>query len=320
MISLVWRTDVHFASDSPASRLDDWQATVTDKLVQVGMLAKKVGAAAVLDGGDFFHIKAPTRTPHALVAAVGSIHADYPCPVYANVGNHDLSHDNMSTLAKQPLGSVFAHGTFKRLDDVTFTDSEGFKVRVIGFPFKRLWSIGDFDLERGDEDFLVVCLHLLASPSGKDMFPGEPVLAYRDIPLVLPKADVVCIGHWHQDQGITQIDGGPLVVNTGSLTRGALTEDEMARKPKAVVLKFVQGALPTATAVEIKVEAAEVVFDVKGRDTKRVEEKHMEDFVRRLQEQAEDLAEVDLPEQINHLGQFAQKVRDRALSYLARHQ
>ena len=67
MIKLLWRTDVHLSDRAPVSRTDDWAETVFGKLDQVRRVAEKVGASAILDGGDFFHIKSPGRNSHALV-------------------------------------------------------------------------------------------------------------------------------------------------------------------------------------------------------------------------------------------------------------
>ena len=117
MITLVWRTDVHLSDVSPSSRKDDWASTVLGKLRQVGMVADRVRAAAVLDGGDFFHVKSPSRNTHDLVRRVADLHATYPCPVYANVGNHDCVYGDYEYLDQQPLGVLFSTGVFRRCYD-----------------------------------------------------------------------------------------------------------------------------------------------------------------------------------------------------------
>ena len=103
MIKLLWRTDVHLSDRAPVSRTDDWAETVFGKLDQVRRVAEKVGASAILDGGDFFHIKSPGRNSHALVHRTAQHHADYPCPVYCTPGNHDCVYGDYSFLPQQPL-------------------------------------------------------------------------------------------------------------------------------------------------------------------------------------------------------------------------
>lgn len=183
MITLVWRTDVHLADKAPQSRTDDWASTVLGKLRQVGEIAREVKAQAVLDGGDFFHIKTPSRTTHELIQRVAAVHAEYPCPVYAlRNGNHDVKFGDGSYLAEAPLGVLFQTGVFRMLDDHVFTQGD-YQVRVVGVPYhgttydmNRLTTI-----TKGDEDCLVVAAHLLASQAGGEMFGGEDIVRYADL-------------------------------------------------------------------------------------------------------------------------------------------
>lgn len=197
MIHLIWRTDVHLSDHTPRSRQDDWTEVVLGKLRQVGEIATRVGASAVLDGGDFFDIKSPTRNSHALVRKVLEVHRAYSCPVYANVGNHDCVYGDYSFLPQQPLGVLFESGAFRRCYDeyeARFEEnpewvadpmetSPGLSVRVVGVPYHGT----SYDMERfrrikkGDEDYLVVIAHVLASPTGGTLFDAEDVVKYADI-------------------------------------------------------------------------------------------------------------------------------------------
>ena len=181
-VTLVWRTDVHLSDHTPRSRTDNWTDTVLRKLAAVGDIARKAGANAVIDGGDFFDIKAPGRNSHALIRRAIEVHRDYPCPVYANVGNHDCVYGDYSYLPQQPLGVLYEAGTFRRLYDeheAVFT-LPGIKVRVVGVPYHG--TKYDMDrlarITRGDEDHLVVVGHLLASPTQSTMFDAEDVIRY----------------------------------------------------------------------------------------------------------------------------------------------
>ena len=184
-VRLVWRTDVHMADRGPESRTDNWPTTVLDKLGQVRTVAEKVGAAAILDGGDFFHVKSPSRNSHALVQMTAEHHADYPCPVYCTPGNHDCTYGDYSFLPQQPLGVLYSTGVFKRLydqHDAVF-EQDGVKVRVVGVPYHGT----KYDLDRfraikkGDEQHLVCVAHVLASEKGGTMFEGEDIVRYSDL-------------------------------------------------------------------------------------------------------------------------------------------
>jgi DNA repair protein SbcD/Mre11 len=268
-ITLVWRTDVHLSDRTPRSRKDNWTDTVIDKLRQVGEIAREVNADAVLDGGDFFDVKSPQRNSHSLVRQAAEAHKDYPCPVYANVGNHDCVYGDYSFLPQQPLGVLFATGVFKpcfNYDQQWFVDIHtASTVRIVGVPYHGT----KYDLDRianirkGHEDFLVVMCHMLASPQGGSMFEGEDIIRYSD--LIGHDANVFCFGHWHKDQGITEIAPGQHVVNVGSLTRGSLSQDDMDRHPSAVIMRFDKNNGVTFEKRPLTIQPALEVFDVEAR-------------------------------------------------------
>ena len=196
MIKLVWRTDVHLSDKAPASRKDDWTETVFNKLVQTKIVAEKLGAQGVLDGGDFFHVKSPGRNSHSLIRRVAELHKSFPCPVYCTPGNHDCVYGDYTYLHQQPLGVLYAAGVFKPLYDeheAVFIDpASGVKVRVVGVPYHgtQYEMSRFFNITKGDEDYLVVVAHVLASVKGGTMFEGEDIISYHDL-MGVP-ADAFC--------------------------------------------------------------------------------------------------------------------------------
>ena len=336
MIRLVWRTDVHLSDTAPASRKDDWADTVLGKLRQVAMVADKLKAAAVLDGGDFFHVKSPGRNTHDLVRRVADVHKAYPCPVYANVGNHDVVYGDYSYLDQQPLGVLFSTGVFQRCYDeheVTFTaydpkdvdshgivniDAKPLKVRVVGIPYHGT----TYDMERfrsikkGEEDFLVCMAHVLASEKGGSMFEGEDIVKYTDLDGLAP--DVWLFGHWHKDQGVTELPGGAKIVNIGSLTRGALSQDEVTRKPSCAVLEFEAGKPAGVRVVRLKVGLAEDVFDVEGRVRQESRASTMDAFVESIREKLLSEQGKSIEDVVRAMDKVPDKVREKVLLCLER--
>lgn len=318
MIQLVWRTDVHLSDKAPSSRTDNWADTVFDKLDQVRRVAKKVGAAAILDGGDFFHIKSPGRNSHSLVHRTAEHHASYPCPVYCTPGNHDSIYGDYSFLPQQPLGVLYASGVFRRLYDEheAVFEKDGVKVRVVGVPYHGTsYDMERFhSLEKGDEDFLVCVAHVLASRKGGSMFEGEDIVKYADLADTAP--DMFLFGHWHKDQGITNI-GDKTFVNLGSLTRGALSQDEMQRRPACALLSFKPGSMK-AKAVRLRVRPPEEVFDVEGRERQVQRQVEMDSFVSAIRDSLQSEEGETLVDVVHSLADVPQEVRERALSYLER--
>ena len=290
-ITLVWRTDIHLSDHTPRSRTDNWTETVLKKIARVGEIAKDVGARAVIDGGDFFDIKAPGRNSHALVLRAIMAHADYP-PVYANVGNHDCVYGDYSYLPQQPLGVLFAAKVFNRLYDEheavftipgpTRTSPPALKVRVVGVPYHGV----KYDLTRlanivrGDEDYLVVAGHLLASPTQATMFDAEDVLRYDTLDNY-PGVNVWCFGHWHKDQGIMKTPGGATVLNIGSMTRGALSQDSLDRVPSVAVMRFDLDGF-TVEKITVPHAPAGEVFDLFRKDKEDIQQTLIEEFVEHL--------------------------------------
>ena len=282
--TLVWRTDVHLSDRTPRSRKDDWTETVLEKLRQVGQIAREVDACAVLDGGDFFDVKSPQRNSHALVRATAEVHKAYPCPVYANVGNHDCVYGDIEFLPQQPLGVLFATGIFQRLynEHEAVFEQDGVKVRVVGIPYHGTkYDLSRFaNLKKGDEDHLVVIGHQLASPAGGAMFEGEDIIKYADL-MGLP-ASTFAFGHWHKDQGVTEIAPGQHIVNVGSLTRGSLHLDDLDRKPCCVVMKFTKQTVEYEVR-PLQIQAPEVIFDLETRNRVTTRAAQMSTFVASLQ-------------------------------------
>ncbi len=326
MIRLLWRSDLHLADSAPESRTDDWAATLMGKLRQIGEIARDHNVDVVLDGGDFFHVKTPSRNSHQLIREVAEIHAAYPCPVIGNIGNHDVKYGDRNNLPEAPLGVLFETGVFKRCYDEhehvyskAFTvpfqeDRITFKVRVVGIPYHGTkYDMNRFTtLVKGDEDYLVVMVHCLASQGGGTMFEREDIIKYADLANLDP--DVWFFGHWHKNQGVTQIAPGKHVVNVGSLTRGSLTEDEMARVPVVVLVGFDEKGIHIEE-IPLKVLPAGQVFDLTERTRQEARKMTVEGFVDSLQAAFKHNDQEDLTETLARMD-LLDEVKERALSYL----
>lgn len=320
MIKVLWRTDVHLADRTPRRRTGDWSSDVLSKLKWIGDVASREGVDLVLDGGDFFDVKSPTRNSHNLVRQACEVHSDYPCPVYALVGNHDVKYGNIEYLPEQPLGVLFSSGVFKRFgdeDEVFLTDSDGISLRIVGVPYHGT----EYDLERlraikkGPEDYLFVACHLLArAGEGGSMFEAEDIIGY-DFLDTLTDVDCWFFGHWHKDQGIKRLSNGGLVVNVGSLTRGSLHLDDLDRSPCVVEvcvgaggLSYVRHDVPVRPASEaFKIEEA-----VREKDTKE----RMEQIVDKMKQVATTgWSELTLRERVMSI-KASNGAKERALAYL----
>jgi exonuclease SbcD len=322
MIRLLWRTDVHCSDLTPSSRTDDWAETVLGKLTEVGEIAKKHKVDAVIDGGDFWNDKTPIRTSHRLVGRIARVHSGYPCPTYANIGNHDLRLAQLDNLGESPLESLFASGVFGRLYDEheLVIEKEGVKVRVVGVPYHGpRYDLERFrQIKRGDEDWLVCIAHVLASPQGGEMFKNEDILAYPSLPELMPDVDVFAFGHWHKNQGISEIDGGKWVVNVGSLTRGSLTQDNTEREPGVVVMGFWprDRKLPPALEfIKITTRPAAEIFDMEKRVREEARAMTVDAFVESVKRELQSSSTKPFADLVGSM-EMPERVKERALGYI----
>jgi exonuclease SbcD len=320
MIRLVWRTDVHLCDQNPQSRTDNWSETILEKLEQVGEIAREVKALAVLDGGDFFDKKSPPKTSHWLNTRIHRVHDKYPCPVYANIGNHDCKYgDYKQFLEESPLETLFASGRFVRCYDkheALFLDESGLSVRVVGIPYHGAeYDLERFKIKKGQEDFLVVMAHVLASAQGGTMFRGENIIRYSDLLNLAPGVDIWAFGHWHKDQGIEKIESSH-IINVGSLSRGSLAQDDIERVPACAILSFDVSQIQIEKR-SLRVAPALEVFDIDSRAREESRAITMDSFVDSIRTTLESVkAGLTLSEKITAMDNIPDKVRERALFYI----
>lgn len=314
-VNFIFRTDVHAADQSPSSWKGDYPAEIWESLRQIGVLAQKHKCSAVLDGGDFFHVKSPTRNSHALVAKAVVTQQAYPCPTYCVIGNHDIKHNNLDTVSEQPLGVLLESGVFKLLTDQTF-ESDGVKVRVVGVHYSMLRPLEDLlAIQKKSDEYLVCVVHALASekpPAKAEGFFGESVFKYSDL-VTKRGPDVWCFGHWHQDQGIVEVDG-KIFVNLGAVSRGSLNRENIGRTPKVALLSFTNDIVDVKP-LPLKVAPSSEVFDLERKQRQDQETNTIDTFVQVMQDGLKTSGATDMDTAIKSIG-FSDDVANRALQYL----
>lgn len=315
-LSFLFRTDIHLSDRSPVSWKGDYTEEIWSDLQQIGELAKKHRVDAVIDGGDYFHVKAPTRNSHYLNEKTARIHKEYPCPVFCVEGNHDLAYNNLESLSRQPLGVLYASGVFHRLREEVFGDRD-LRVRIVGVPYNPNLTLGELlSIQKKEGDtHLIAVVHALASkdpPSAVGDFWNEPVFSYGS--LVSSNGPTCwCFGHWHKDQGI-ELVGGKYFVNQGSVSRGSLVRDNLDRVPKVALLEF-EGDQINITSIPLSVAPASEVFDLDRKATQEKERHDIDQFVLRLVSDGIVDPDASIEDNVRKLD-FADDVRTEAIRYL----
>ena len=285
-LSIVHFTDIHIQDHNPPSRLGSYRQDIMDKIRRVGDIGESYGVTAFTCGGDWFHDKAPTKTSYSLVHELGSMLKTFCAPVLTVLGNHDIRFDRADTVTEQPIGSLLNGGMLRMQDGVVLREA-GVSVRMAGFDFKEEPILDSISLgaeQKEEADFHVLSLHVYASLRGGTLYGKTRLFSYKE--LLGLGYDVVLLGHYHADQGVTVLtreDGSSChFVNIGSLSRGEYGDEVLTRVPKCCVVSFSKEEGIVCTEVAVGARPAHEVFDVQEKQEIKRKEAEAAKFVEQL--------------------------------------
>jgi DNA repair exonuclease SbcCD nuclease subunit len=274
--------DPHLDVKAPSSRrLDDYQEACFAKLDQVLKVVQAEPIRAVVCTGDWFHKKAPTAVPYALVRRLlvwMDKLDDAGAALLSVAGNHDVQYNDTSqaTLEKQPYGILMAHPNFNQLSlydplvfpasstspRVIFTGCNYQKpVLVDGVPQEPMEQFASVLLKDRPEDVHVHVVHAAVVPKAPIWAP----YTLADAALAHTHADILHCGHIHDDLGghgaLNRLGNPAFFLNHGSMTRGSLTEENAARIPKMLLVE-VDGHRPRFEEIPFQCAPAEAIYDL----------------------------------------------------------
>lgn len=250
--------DTHLCSTPPSLRTDSYPDDVLDKLRFAVEYANSIGADALVQAGDLFHLKAPTRTSHKLAQLTIDVFSEADMPVLVVPGNHDMSHDRLESLPSQPLGTVC------KAPGIDLLMGPHPTLPIFGLPYLHDWATLLplwMDQYRNWRDTNHV-LHPLMVTHAPIFPPGETVI-YEYIDgaewaTLMGKGDVH-YGHIHDSHGAYSPIPGVVLCNNGALSRGSLHESSLKRKPAITVWDSENLDAPF-TRVEVPHKPVEAVF------------------------------------------------------------
>lgn len=317
-VRLITSSDEHLADLPPGFRKDDYRASILRKLEWQGEFARKAGAGAVLRGGDFFHVKAANKTTYATTTAAADIHRRYSCPTYAIAGNHDMSYNDPASVPRQPIGLMFKSGVFRPMNDVVLEDG-GTKVRVVGVDYTTdldVDGLHDAVRKRPDDGYVVAFVHALAAMAPEEKiqsFFHERVFDYRDL-VFEGCPDVYVFGHYHKDQGVVD-HLGVKFVNLGAISRGALTFENLERKPKVSLIRANSQGIFVEEHI-VPHEDAASIFDLDRKKQMEKERQSLDEFILQFQANASMAGADGLEARKAALAQFPEDLRNMVLETL----
>lgn len=310
-IRFLTSSDEHISDISPGFRKDSYRDAILKKLEWQGDMAKKFGATAVLRGGDLYHVKAQNKNSYSTTTAVAKIHREYHCPTYAMAGNHDMSNNDPESIPRQPLGLLLKSDVLRPMKDEIFTNGT-LKCRVIGVEYTTdLDTDGLQDLirKRPGDGYTVAFIHALAAMAPEERiqsFFHERVFDYRDL-VFEGCPDVLIFAHYHRDSGIVEHNGIKFV-NLGAISRGALTFENLDRKPKVGLVKINSQGISVEEHI-VPHEDASKIFDLQLKKTIDNRRRDLNEFIAQLQQNAELSSDSTMESRKKELDKFPEDVR-----------
>lgn len=291
--------DPHLDIYAPSSRrLDDYLATCLAKLTHIRDLCDQHDVDLLVCTGDWFHKKNPQAVPHRLVGALvrwaGSITHGLKIDIATTLGNHDVQFNDMSegAIRKQPVSLLLEVPGVHRLalapyigpDGVLFTGCD-YRPDMVAEDGRAFVDTSQFVIDRRlDCDTIVQVTHASVLPTPQMWAHITPA----DV-AVLSTATICHTGHIHEDLGthrIQRADGSYFYwTNVGSMTRGSLTEETIARQPKVLLVELEGGEVPRCTELVLPHPPASEIYDVEGYREAKAQDKAFSAWTVKLQQE-----------------------------------
>lgn len=239
--------DIHLAVTPPGRRSESYLADVQAKL-------NEIAEAPDVDGwlliGDVFHSKRADRIPHWLLVWVwdwltAMTEPDFGTaptpkrPLWIVPGNHDLADGSIESLARMPLTMLERHPNvhlargvyndpgFARVDGVSpYYAQEGWLgSSTDSATFMAVPGTGEVcDAKVDPEALFVHDVDFVFAHAPVDR-QTRPWATYDAATLPLhPSTRAIIYGHQHDQAGAWLRDDGKLVIATGAISRGSVTE------------------------------------------------------------------------------------------------
>lgn len=218
--------DVHLADRPPSLRKEGYAEDILAKLAFCITTANELKVDNVIQLGDIFHIKAPSRTSHRLVQQTVDVFQKSNSPVLLVVGNHDLTNDSLKSLDGQPLGTLAkASGIELLLGPHPDFDVTGVPYLDDPNSLTGYWTT---------EERTLVCSHVSLFPVG-DVPPYSYISASDYAAIVAPAGTkAVAYGHIHIPHGVYQ-ESDIWFCNNGAISRGSLHAETINRDIKVTL-------------------------------------------------------------------------------------
>jgi DNA repair exonuclease SbcCD nuclease subunit len=263
--------DPHLADRPPSIRTETYAEDIFAKLDWVADYAVSNRVHHIVFSGDLFHVKTPSRTSHALVQRMCDYVNQAEFQTYIVPGNHDLSHDRIDSLDRQPLGVLFKAGA-ELLDGESLVFGPG--GGLFGIPWLQDWErdLPDY-MERWQKSQaqLMVTHAPIAAPGLSP--PWEHITA-QGWATAMVRPGYVAQGHIHDPDGVYAV-GEVTFANEGALSRGSIHESTLTRKPAVTLWDSSTGF----ERIEVPHKPAAEVFKLASHYVEEARAERLDEFL-----------------------------------------
>jgi DNA repair exonuclease SbcCD nuclease subunit len=279
--------DVHLSDTPPSVRTDSYAQDILDKLAWIVNHANWSAVDAIVQLGDLFHIKTPSRTSHWLVQRTAEVLGDSNAPVFVVPGNHDMRHDRYESLSSQPLGSLALSPKIHLLDGWQKYPN------IFGIPYTEDWQEFETEVNTAiSRRAQLIVAHAAIFPPG-----AHPPYPHWNADDIYTEGIPLAYGHIHEPHGFYRTNFA-WFCNNGAISRGSLHQETLSREPAVTIFDSGKGDQPFET-LPIPYRPADEVFKLAEHQIQRDKVARLDDFLQSVE--GVSLTALSVEEVVNHV-------------------
>jgi len=228
MSKILFINDIHFSDKPPVNRKDTYLDDLFAKIEDCKRIAENVDGTILT--GDVFHQPRANAVSHSLVSRVINVFRDWPTPIMAIAGNHDMPEAGFKAIEKQPLYVLKNSGVIDLRHQSSMWMQD--KTTCIQFFSYDTNNLDKYKLKRPKncKHHILVC-HDMIMPEGD--YPYE----YISQEWIADNADYDAVfwGHIHHDLGTRKVRN-TLFTSAGSLVRISRSTENRNRQMRVAIL------------------------------------------------------------------------------------
>lgn len=316
-MKLLFIGDVHIADSPPSRRKESYKEEILTKLLEIVQIANSSNVDYVLFAGDIFHHKEPRKVSHRLVQEVINVFSEFDTKVLILVGNHDITHGQLSSLQKQPLGVVGSTPGVELLEWNAVDLGDGVFLHPIPGVHGVDSSVYKIKKPKNSKKNIIVAHQSIVPDKSleKSILQTLPHIHNSYDVAKITDADLILYGHQHRQDGI-YTRGEKIFINMGAICRGNMTGEEQSRHPTITLIEVTDKI--SYEPIKLKnVKPVEEVFYVEEYYEEKAHRADIDEAIKRLKSTAvKEFSLESVISDISNRSDVESQVKDKAVDLL----